>query len=204
VLEVIYEDAHLIAVNKPPGILSVPGLVSEDNLLSRAQQYYPNSRTVHRLDMSTSGLLLFAQSYPAQKALNQLFASRAIKKRYLALVQGTVAAEAGEVYLPLSCDWPNRPRQKIDWEGGKSAHTAFVTLERRAGASLLALFPITGRSHQLRLHCMALGHPILGDQLYHQNQSEAAAPRLMLHASDISFCHPITGAPLSIACPAAF
>lgn len=206
VIDVIYQDEHLIAVNKPTGVLSVPGLVSDDNLLDRALKYFPNSRTVHRLDMNTSGLLLFAQSYPAQKALNQLFSRGAVKKRYKAMVAGLVHADAGEMALPLICDWPNRPRQKIDWLVGKASHTFFRTLWRceQSDASLLDLFPVTGRSHQLRVHCLGIGHPILGDQLYHQDGSHLKMPRLMLHAEQITLPHPITAAPLTINCPVDF
>ncbi len=206
VIDVIYQDEHLIAVNKPSGVLSVPGLVCEDNLLDRVLKHFPNSRTVHRLDMSTSGLLLFAQSYPAQKALNQLFARGHIKKCYKALVAGLVEADAGEIHLPLIADWPNRPRQKIDWQVGKQSHTFFRTLKRcpQTQSTLLDLFPITGRSHQLRLHCLGLGHPILGDQLYNLEQSHQKAPRLMLHAEHISLQHPITAEPLTISCPNEF
>lgn len=205
-IDVIYQDDHLIAVNKPSGVLSVPGLVCEDNLLDRVLKQFPNSRTVHRLDMSTSGLLLFAQSYPAQKALNQLFAQGRIKKRYKAVVAGLVAADAGEIHLPLIADWPNRPRQKIDWQIGKTSHTFFRTLQRctASQSSLLDLFPITGRSHQLRVHCLGIGHPILGDQLYHLAQSHLQAPRLMLHAEQISLQHPVTAEPLTIDCPHEF
>lgn len=205
-IDVIYQDDHLIAVNKPSGVLSVPGLVCEDNLLDRVLKQFPNSRTVHRLDMNTSGLLLFAQSYPAQKALNQLFAKGHIKKRYKAVVAGLVEADAGEIHLPLIADWPNRPRQKVDWQVGKTSHTFFRTLKRfhSSQSTLLDLFPITGRSHQLRVHCLGIGHPILGDQLYHLEQSHLQAPRLMLHAEQISLQHPITSEPLSIHCPDEF
>lgn len=205
-IDVIYQDDHLIAVNKPSGVLSVPGLVCEDNLLDRVLKQFPNSRTVHRLDMSTSGLLLFAQSYPAQKALNNLFAKGQIKKRYKAVVAGLVAADAGEIHLPLIADWPNRPRQKIDWQKGKSSHTFFKTLKRcpTSHTSLVDLFPITGRSHQLRVHCLGIGHPILGDQLYNREQSHLQAPRLMLHAEQISLLHPMTAEPLTIQCPDEF
>ncbi|HEY6527666.1 MAG TPA: RluA family pseudouridine synthase [Cellvibrionaceae bacterium] len=205
-IDIIYQDEHLIAVNKPTGVLSVPGLVSDDNLLDRVLKQFPNSRTVHRLDMSTSGLLLFAQSYPAQKALNQLFARGAIKKRYKALVAGIVQADAGEICLPLIADWPNRPRQKIDWQTGKTSHTFFRTLKRceHSQSTLLDLFPITGRSHQLRVHCWGIGHPILGDHLYNMDESHLQTSRLMLHAEQISLHHPITAVPLTINCPEEF
>lgn len=205
-IDVIYQDEHMLAVNKPTGVLSVPGLVSDDNLLDRVIKHFPNSRTVHRLDMNTSGLLLFAQSYPAQKALNQLFARGSIKKRYKALVAGIVDADAGEMNLPLIADWPNRPKQKIDWQLGKASHTFFKTLKRfeQINATLLDLYPITGRSHQLRVHCLGIGHPILGDQLYHLNESHLKQPRLMLHAEQITLAHPITSQLLTINCPADF
>lgn len=205
-IDVLYQDEHLIAVNKPSGVLSVPGLVSDDNLLDRVIKHFPNSRTVHRLDMNTSGLLLFAQSYPAQKALNKLFAHGAIKKRYKAWVDGIVMADAGEMVMPLIADWPNRPKQKIDWLEGKPSHTFFRTLIRSEefNASLLDLFPITGRSHQLRLHCLGIDHPILGDQLYYLGNSHLRQRRLMLHAEEISMLHPVTMQPLKITCPIDF
>lgn len=205
-IDLVYEDPYLIAVNKPSGLLSVPGLSSPLNLLDEVIKHFPNSRTVHRLDMSTSGLVLFAQSYPAQKALNTLFASRHIHKDYTAVVDGIVQAESGEIHLPLICDWPNRPLQKVDWQQGKQASSYFTTLERRPTKqqTLLRLHPITGRSHQLRVHCLSLNHPIAGDQLYHRNGSQHTAPRLMLHATRLALVHPITQRPLVIDCPAGF
>ena len=205
-IQVIYQDEHLIAVNKPSGLLSVPGLSSDENLLADVLKEFPNGRTVHRLDMSTSGLVLFALSYPAQKTLNSQFATRQIHKHYTAVVEGIVSADSGEINLPLICDWPNRPRQKVDWLCGKPALTNFQTLERRPALNqtLVALYPITGRSHQLRVHCLGINHPILGDQLYNQRDSHLAAPRLLLHATGISLSHPITREPLSITCPPDF
>ncbi len=205
-LDVVYQDAHLIAINKPPGLLSVPGLASPDNALDRALKDYPNSRTVHRLDMSTSGLLLLAQSYNAQKAFNKLFSSRAIRKRYIALVANWPEADQGDIQLPLCCDWPNRPKQKVDWALGKPAHTQFQVIERLSEPqqTRVELFPVTGRSHQLRVHMLALGHPIIGDALYHPEYLDRQDARLMLHAQDLWFDHPMTGETLHLHCPPSF
>lgn len=206
VLDIIYQDAFLLAVNKPSGLLSVPGLSSEHNQLNQVLQEFPNGRTLHRLDMSTSGLLLFALSYPMQKAMNQLFAQRLIKKHYTAVVAGIVRANSGEIEMPLICDWPNRPKQKIDWHDGKPAHTYFETLQRcnKFNHTRVALYPTTGRSHQLRLHCFGINHPILGDQLYNIDHSHDSAERLLLHATSVEFRHPFTQDVIRIECPPPF
>jgi len=201
VLQVLYTDEHLVAVAKPANLLCVPGLCSDENLFDQVRTLYPNARIVHRLDMATSGIVLFPLSHASQKNLGHQFERRQIHKRYAALVKHEVQSNSGEISLPMICDWPNRPKQKVDWHIGKPAHTIFRVVERRPFASLLHLIPITGRSHQLRVHCLALGHPILGDALYDPDTQEE---RLMLHAELLELNHPITGKKLSIYCPAPF
>lgn len=200
-IQTLYKDDHLIAVVKPANLLCVPGLCADDNLFDRVRREHPNARVVHRLDMATSGIVLFPLNHASQKNLGQQFERRQIHKRYAALVRGEVSPQHGEISLPLLCDWPNRPKQKVDWQQGKSAHTIFRVVERTPTATLLHLLPVTGRSHQLRVHCLEIGHPILGDALYNPDTNEE---RLMLHAEWIEFLHPITGETLSLYCPAPF
>ncbi|MCR6651513.1 MAG: RluA family pseudouridine synthase [Cellvibrionaceae bacterium] len=201
-LDILYEDEHLVAVAKPENLLCVPGLSEPDNLFDRLRGRYPNARVVHRLDMATSGAILFALDHASQKSLGQQFERRLVDKRYSAVVSGHVAAVRGEIVMPLICDWPNRPRQKVDWLQGKPAHTLFeVKRHLLSGQTLLELTPLTGRSHQLRVHCQQLGHPIMGDELYNLNP---AGDRLMLHAERIEIDHPISGHRLKIYCPSPF
>jgi tRNA pseudouridine32 synthase/23S rRNA pseudouridine746 synthase len=194
---IVFADADLIIVSKPTGLLSVPGRLPEnqDNLTSRLQGIYPDALNVHRLDQVTSGLMVYARNKAAQAAISRQFALRHIDKRYTALVQGLVAQDAGEVTLPLICDWPNRPRQIVHHELGKAAHTRWRVLERNAvkEQSRIELEPITGRSHQLRVHMAEIGHPIVGDDFY----GAAPATRVMLHASFLSLKQPSTGQSLS-------
>ena len=188
-IELLYSDQHLLVVNKPPGLLCVPGLSTPDNLLDRLRIAYPNVRMVHRLDMATSGIVIFALNHPTQKALGKQFEHREIKKLYIAKVNGLVEQNQGEIDLPLICDWPMRPKQKVDHQNGKKALTRFRVLERchEQLQTILELEPITGRSHQLRVHCLEMGHPIVGDQLY---APDLEASRLQLHAQRICFRHP--------------
>ena len=203
-LDIIYQDDDIIIVNKPSGLLCVPGLSSPDNLFDQVKKHHPNARTVHRLDMSTSGLVIFALHYEAQKATSQLFETRKISKRYLARTLGELKATTGEVYAPVMCDWPNRPKQKIDFSQGKPAKTFFRVLEKSKGSSLVELVPHTGRTHQLRIHMEFIGHPILGDDLYHQQGSNALAPRLLLHACELTFTHPFNNKTCNIISPIEF
>ncbi len=204
-LEVIYADASLAVLNKPSGLLSVPGRGEDkqDCLISRAQQTWPDALTVHRLDMSTSGLVVVARGPDIQRQLSQAFARREVFKMYEAVVDGTppeaASADAVEgcwqdIQLPLLIDWPNRPKSKVDWEHGKPSHTRWrrkpgATPE---GATRVELQPITGRTHQLRLHMMAIGHAMLGDALYASAEVCARAPRLLLHARQLKLQHPLT------------
>ncbi|WP_096084498.1 RluA family pseudouridine synthase [Agaribacterium haliotis] len=202
-IELIYEDKDLLVVNKPPGLLCVPGLSDPDNLHQRVQNYDKNARVVHRLDMATSGLVIFARHHEAQKAMGKLFEQRQIAKQYVAVVHGQIQQRHGEIASPMICDWPQRPKQKIDWLEGKKALTRYQRLKSDCKTTRLALFPVTGRTHQLRLHMLQLGHPILGDQFYHSDGSEHASARLLLHAEKLNFQHP-NGKAMALLCPAAF
>jgi tRNA pseudouridine32 synthase / 23S rRNA pseudouridine746 synthase len=204
-LEVIYADASLAVLNKPSGLLSVPGRGEDkqDCLIARAQQTWPDALTVHRLDMATSGLVVVARGPEIQRQLSQAFARREVHKLYEAVVDGTppliASAEEADgdwqdIQLPLLIDWPNRPRSKIDWEHGKPSHTRWRCMSGVSpeGTTRVELQPITGRTHQLRLHMMAIGHAMLGDALYASPEVCARAPRLLLHARHLKFQHPQT------------
>ncbi len=206
-LAILYVDEYLLVVDKPAGLLSVPGRGEgkEDCLASRVEAIFADALIVHRLDMDTSGLLLMARGKEMQGALSRLFRERLVDKRYVAVVDGLLARDAGEVDLPLICDWPNRPRQKVDFDIGKRSLTKFALLDRDTsiGRSRVALEPVTGRSHQLRVHMATLGHPILGDDLY-GGEAYGKADRLLLHAMDLAFEHPVSGARLEFHCDAPF
>ena len=194
-LLIVFADADLIIVNKPAGLPSVPGRPPElkDSAISRLQAVYSDALVVHRLDMATSGLLLFARSTAMQRALSQLFEQRQIKKRYEAVIHGHLNSPAGTIELPLIADWPNRPRQKVDCLHGKPATTHWrrISIQHTEPYSRLELLPITGRSHQLRLHLSAIGHPIVGDPLYGPEDASCVSSRLLLHASHLEFIHPV-------------
>lgn len=193
---VIFADDWLVVADKPSGLLSVPGRGADkaDCLAARVQAEFPDALSVHRLDMSTSGLLVLARGAELHRQLSRLFEQRQVGKRYLAIVDGLVAEDRGEINLPLICDWPNRPRQMVDFTVGKPSLTRFKVRWRdpATACSAVELEPVTGRSHQLRVHLAALGHPILGDELY-GGPAEQRAPRLLLHAMDLAFIHPATG-----------
>lgn len=196
-LDVIYVDNTLLVLNKPAGLLSVPGRGEDkqDCLSRRALQHYPDALVVHRLDMATSGVLVMARSTAAQRNLNEAFAARAVHKRYEAMVDGVVCApDSGWqlIDLPIFLDWPNRPRRIIDAVHGKpsSTHWQLLATDHTLGTSRLALAPVTGRSHQLRVHLQAIGHPILGDMLYSPRRVAARSNRLQLHACALEFVHP--------------
>lgn len=205
-LDILYQDADLLVLNKPPGLLTVPGRGQErqDCLVRRARDRFPDARVVHRLDMETSGLLLLALHAEAQRHLGMQFERRQVHKEYLAVACGRMSHLAGCIDLPLLADWPNRPRQKVDFARGKAALTHYRVLDPHArdhSTSRLLLRPITGRSHQLRVHLSQLGHPILGDRLYGATEQ---ADRLMLHAGVLAFTHPRHGRPLRLECPPGF
>jgi len=202
----LYLDDALIAVDKPAGLLAVPGRGADkqDCLWARLREHFPDALVVHRLDMATSGLMLFARSLAAQRRLSQAFAERQVAKRYVAVVDGRPAEAQGRIELPLAPDWPRRPLQRVDPEAGRPARTDWQRLAQHAHSARLALQPHTGRTHQLRLHLAAIGHPILGDALYAPPEVQARAPRLLLHAEALTLPHPLTGAPLQLLCAAPF
>lgn len=191
-LDILHRDGHLIVLNKPSGLLSVPGkhIEHKDCLESRVQAEFPSATTVHRLDMETSGILVMALTKQAHRYISRGFEDRKTDKSYIARVDGVVASDEGSIDLPLICDWPNRPRQMVDHESGKSALTHYKVMEREAKATRLALYPVTGRSHQLRVHCLSMGHEILGDPLYGRDDTINAADRLQLHATSLTIFHP--------------
>ena len=193
-LDVLHADHQVLIVDKPAGILSVPGKGAHlaDCLLVRVQKAYPEALLVHRLDRDTSGVMVFALTPHAQRHLGLQFEKRQTKKTYVARVSGTVAEKTGTIDLPLTVDWPNRPRQIVDQQNGRSAITDWRVMKSGQDETRLKLFPKTGRSHQLRVHCLAIGHPILGDPLYAEGAARAF-PRLMLHSESLRFRHPDGG-----------
>lgn len=205
-LDILFEDEHIMVVNKPSGILSVPGKAIEhhDSITARVKSLYPAAGAVHRLDMGTSGVLVVAKTAQATSALGRQFQDRKTEKFYYAWVWGQVDKGEGTIDLPLCVDWENRPRQHVNHELGRRAITHYLCLRVEADRSLMKLKPITGRSHQLRVHMMELGHPILGDHLYAPPEAQAAAPHLYLHAAMLKFYHPVSGDPLTFEAPAPF
>ncbi len=207
-LDLYYLDEYLLVVHKPAGLLSVPGRGEDkqDCMIQRVLREYADAFIVHRLDMDTSGLLLIARGKSMQSALSILFQQRSVHKRYLAVVGGQLEQKEGEINLPLLLDWPNRPKHKVDFEQGKPSLTRYRLLSYDAAADLsrVELEPFTGRSHQLRVHLMSLGHPIVGDELYAPPELKAKANRLLLHAWQLGFQHPITQAALQFECPPEF
>ena len=199
-VQVVHEDADLLVLDKPAGLLCVPGRGpdKQDCLSARAQQRWPGALIVHRLDQATSGLVLMARHIDAQRQLSHAFAERQVHKRYQAVVQGHMDAGDGAwqtIDLPIAADWPRRPLRVIDHATGKPSQTRWRVLAHDAAArtTRVALEPITGRTHQLRLHLSAIGHPILGDALYADAATQAQAPRLLLHACALGLAHPVTG-----------
>lgn len=197
-----HADEHLLVLDKPSGLLCVPGRgeAKQDCLSERVRRRYPDALVVHRLDMATSGLCVMARGARMQRLLGDAFAQRLVGKRYVAVVAGKlVAASPGEEWtlidLPIAADWPNRPLRVIDEERGKSSQTRWRVLSHdvKTNTTRLELEPLTGRSHQLRLHLRSLGHPILGDALYAPPEARARSDRLLLHASELHFAHPATG-----------
>ncbi len=193
-LSPIYMDEHLLVVDKPPGLLTVPGRGEQfqDCLIHRVQKHVPEALIVHRLDMATSGLVILARGAEMQRTLSWLFMQRQVGKRYEAVVAGLMAVDQGEVDAPLITDWPRRPRQMVDPVHGKPSLTRFQVLERRGdlGRTRVSLEPLTGRSHQLRVHMLSLGHPIVGDPLYGPDEVRQGASRLLLHACELNLPHP--------------
>ncbi|HEY5621863.1 MAG TPA: RluA family pseudouridine synthase [Pontiella sp.] len=202
-LKIIYQDEAFVAVNKPTGLLSVPGRGpdKQDCLYTRVLERFPEALMVHRLDMDTSGLMLFARSPEVQRHLSMQFDMREISKTYVALVEGVIEKRAGFVDFPMRKDMEQRlpPRHLVDCVRGKKAVTEWKVVERIGSTTRVALYPQTGRSHQLRVHMESIGHPIVGDPIYGR-----PAERLMLHAESLEFRHPSTGEPVRLTCPAPF
>ena len=194
-LVVMHKDERLIVLSKPSGLLSVPGRKEEhfDSLESRVQAEYPEARTVHRLDMCTSGLVIMALDAETHRNLGLQFERRKTEKEYIARVWGNVSDDIGEVDLPLICDWPNRPLQMVDHEQGRPAQTKWKVLEREGDVTRVMLYPITGRTHQLRVHMAEIDHPILGDDFYAHKEAFQAEKRLQLHAYRLMVFHPDGG-----------
>lgn len=199
-IEIIYQDDDIVVFNKSSGLLSVPGRLPEhqDCLQNRVQRVLPTATIVHRLDMATSGIIIMALNKLAHVAISRQFEQRKTKKSYIARVFGHIKEHEGSIELPLICDWPNRPKQKVDYENGKQSLThyqvlAYNKLSTGGESTLVELTPVTGRSHQLRVHMLALGHPILGDRLYAHEQALIVSSRLQLHARTLSLAHPVTG-----------
>ena len=203
-IRVLHEDPCLLIVEKPAGLLSVPGRLPEhrDSVAVRVQTLYPEALIVHRLDQVTSGLMLMARDPVTHRALSEAFAARDIDKRYEAWVEGLVDGDAGEIDLPLIADWPNRPRQKVDHVIGKPSRTRWrvMTRDETTSRTRLELEPVTGRTHQLRVHLAEIGHPIIGDAFY----GAAPAGRVCLYATRLGFTHPATGAVMAFTSAAPF
>ncbi|MBI5626605.1 MAG: RluA family pseudouridine synthase [Nitrosomonadales bacterium] len=200
----IHLDNALLVAAKPAGMLAVPGRGDDkqDCLTSRIQQKVPDALVVHRLDMAASGLMVFARGVEMQRRLSQMFREREVEKRYVAILAGQIRTASGEVDLPLISDWPNRPRQKVDFANGKPSLTRYRLLARDecTDTSRVELEPVTGRTHQLRVHMAAIGHPIKGDELYGGRTSG----RLLLHACSLIFAHPLSGRMLTTVCEPPF
>ncbi|MFO1220294.1 MAG: RluA family pseudouridine synthase [Burkholderiaceae bacterium] len=204
-IAVLHVDDSLIIIDKPAGLLAVPGRREADCAWARVARELPDAMIVHRLDQATSGLMVLARGAAMQRALSIAFASQQVRKGYEAVVHGVAADHEGVIDAPLAADWPNRPRQRIDRHTGKPSRTHWRVLacDETTHHTRLWLEPQTGRSHQLRVHLASIGHAIVGDTLYGPADS-AAEPRMLLHAAQLAFAHPLHGAPLSFTSPAPF
>ena len=205
-LDVFHQDKDIVVINKPSGLLSVPGrdLAHHDSVYARVLAEYPNAQVVHRLDLSTSGVIVVALRRNAERELKRQFRERETRKIYYARVAGYVQQQLGSIDLPLICDWPNKPKQKVDHELGKPSLTHYQVVSYGQRSTLVKLTPVTGRSHQLRVHMQSLGHPILGDNFYADADGKALSTRLLLHAAELTIKHPYSGAPLTFSCPVPF
>jgi tRNA pseudouridine32 synthase/23S rRNA pseudouridine746 synthase len=210
-VNLLYVDDTLLVADKPSGLLAVPGRGADkqDCLAARVQARYPDALIVHRLDMATSGLMVMARGPAAQRALSKAFAAREVDKRYVAVVAGrlqTAQEGWGTIDLPIIVDWPNRPLRIVDHQLGKPSLTRWRVLGHDASGSStrVELEPVTGRSHQLRVHLREIGHPILGDALYAPPDVQVLSARLLLHAGSLRFAHPVTGEAMSFGCRAPF
>lgn len=204
---ILYEDEHLLLVNKPAFLLTVPGRhrLNKDCLITRLQQHYPTATVVHRLDLDTSGILIIPLSKPVHSHISRQFQERQVDKSYTAELFGIIEQD-GEINLPISADWERRPKQKIDIENGKNALTRYEVIETDLALNKTRVIfrPTTGRSHQLRIHSAAIHHPILGCDMYAHEEALAASPRLQLHATSLGFVHPVTNQWLECVSPSPF
>ena len=205
-LAILHHDSALLVVNKPAGLLSVPGKDpgKEDCLIDRLRRVFPEVLLVHRLDCDTSGVMVFALTKAAQGNLGQQFEKRQTKKVYVARLSGLLEPKEGTVDLPLCVDWPNRPRQHVNHEQGKPAQTDWRVIRHDGKTTRVRLMPLTGRSHQLRVHMLSLGHPILGDPIYAEGPARTDYPRMMLHAESLRLRHPELGKTMTFAAPVPF
>ena len=198
---IVYEDDDLVVIDKPAGLLSVPGRLPEhqDSAYLRVVEKYPHAKITHRLDMATSGILMFAKHRDAEVAVSKMFQARTVQKNYIALVQGKLEGQ-GSVDVPLMTDWENRPRQMVHFELGKAAKTLYQAVQyfEVEDITRVLLTPVTGRSHQLRVHMQYIGHPITGDQFYHPDYRQSALKRMALHASYLAFKQPLSGVDVEI------
>jgi tRNA pseudouridine32 synthase/23S rRNA pseudouridine746 synthase len=203
---ILYEDADLLLVRKPDLLLTSPGRhpLNKDCMITRLRERYPTASIVHRLDLDTSGIMVVPLNKPTHAHISRQFQERRVDKTYTAVVFGEVQDDEGEVDLPIATDWQNRPLQMICHQRGKSALTRYRVVERLGDRTRMLLMPVTGRSHQLRIHMRELGHPILGCDMYAHEQALGMAQRLLLHATTLSFEHPTTGETLSGHCPPDF
>ncbi len=191
-LDILHHDKDMVVLNKPSGLLSVPGRQDhmKDSLSQRVQEEFPEATVVHRLDMDTSGIMVMALNIKAHRHISMQFEKRYTEKTYVAYLYGVVEKDEGEIDLPLIIDWPNRPLNIVDLNNGKQALTRWKVLERQQDRTKVAFTPVTGRTHQLRVHAQAIGHPILGDSLYAHETALSMASRLMLHATMLTLTHP--------------
>jgi len=205
-IKILYRDEDLILVKKPDLLLSVPGRhpLNKDCLITRIQADFPTATIVHRLDLDTSGIMVIPLNKSTHSNISRQFQERKVFKEYVAEVYGRISTKTGEIALPIAPDWANRPIQVIDHQRGKSAATKFKTIQRLPRKTRLLLYPISGRSHQLRLHMQAIGHPIIGCDLYAHEKAFQMSKRLMLHATRIHLTHPSTQKPLEGYCPPDF
>lgn len=206
-LDIIYQDDDVVVLNKPAGLLSVPGREKKhkDSLALRILRVWPTACVVHRLDLATSGIIILAMRKSAQSHISRQFQQKTISKTYYARVQGIIGEDSGLIDLPIRCDWENRPRQIVDFEQGKSSQTQWKVLKREKQTTLVELTPLTGRTHQLRVHMQQLGHPIVGDDFYASQYGILLSPeRLALHAGSITLTHPTTEKHISFDCPHPF
>ena len=206
-LDIIYRDQDIVVLNKPSGLLSVPGRDTwhKDSLALRIMRVWPEACVVHRLDMATSGIIIMALRKSAQSHMGRQFQQKVIDKTYFARVEGIIEQDSGLIDLPLRCDWENRPRQIVDFEQGKSSQTEWEVVKREKQTTLVRLTPLTGRTHQLRVHMQQLGHPIIGDEFYATEFGKRLSPhRLNLHAASITLTHPSTEQRISFECAAPF